>query len=98
MAQSFRYEIEMKVPLGTRTGSLELCVQNGAVTGSLTLFMKTTGISAGTYHNGNVAFRGTMQTLADTLHYSAHGTIQKRLADLEFITDRGSYHVTGTAK
>lgn len=95
MAQSYKYALEMAVPLGKRTGTLKLHIQGRDVTGNLTLFMRTTDIRAGTYDNGTVDFQGTMQTLTKTMPYTAHGTLTRRTIVLDFDTERGSYHAVG---
>lgn len=97
MERKYNYRIEMAVPLGTRHGSLYLDVIDHLVVGQLTLFAHTMPIDAGSCYGGTVEFRGCMKTLMYTMKYTASGKINRSHAELDFTTEKGSFHAVGDA-
>lgn len=95
---SYRYGIEMTVPLGRRYGQLELRIDGGSVQGVLTMFNRAVPIEGGQCAGSAIQFNGAMRTLSALFHYIARGRVSAHFIELDFDTERGSYHALGTSK
>lgn len=85
----------MRVPLGVRRGALELDVGGKNIGGTLTMFANTTSICSGFFDHGIVEFRGLMKTLGYSMSYTARGKVNRHGAELDFETEKGTYHAVG---
>ncbi|MGN0968688.1 MAG: hypothetical protein ACI4O3_05400 [Oscillospiraceae bacterium] len=94
-AGTYRYKLEMTVPLGTRNGYLDLTICDNIAEGFLTMFTNTLAIGAGTCRGNQLSFCGKMKTLLSTISYRASGTVTRSQVDLVFHTERGDYPATG---
>lgn len=92
---SYRYSLEMTVPLGKRNGSLEIRILGKNMIGFLTMFTDTQPITCGICTGNGISFQGEMKTLAETIHYIAEGTISQSQIQLVFHTERGDYPASG---
>lgn len=95
MQRKLLFRIEMKVPLGVRRGALELDVDGKNIGGTLTMFAHTTEICSVIMERGNVEFSGLMKTLGYSMNYIARGTLNRHGAELDFETEKGTYHAVG---
>ena len=94
-AGTYRYRLEMTVPLGTRNGFLDLTICDNLAEGFLTMFTNTLAIAAGTCRGNQLSFCGKMKTLLSTIPYKASGTVTRSQIKLTFHTENGDYPVTG---
>lgn len=92
---TYRYDLEMKAPLGIRKGNLELMVWGDFLNGYLTMFTRTIPIKDGKRNGNKVSFHGDMKTLMKILPYQAEGTILASRIELTIETEQGAYPVTG---
>ena len=95
MEKQYTYRLEMSVPHGVRHGELTLDVGDKGVGGTLMMFAHTTDILSGSFEHGLVEFSGLMRTLGYSMSYTAKGKIDKKSADLDFVTEKGTYHAVG---
>ena len=95
MERQYTYRLEMSVPHGVRHGELTLDVGDKGVGGTLMMFAHTTDILSGRFEHGLVEFSGLMRTLGYSMSYTAKGKIDKKSADLDFVTEKGTYHAVG---
>ena len=92
---TYCFELEMSTPLGKRRGNLELMVWGDFLNGYLTMFTRTIPIQNGKRDGKQISFSGDMKTLMSTLPYRAQGSINASCLELEFVTERGKYPVSG---
>lgn len=92
---TYRYALEMTVPLGKRNGSLEIQILNQKVTGFLTMFTDTQRIARGICTRNEISFLGEMKALAESIPYRAEGTVSHKQIQLVFHTERGDYPAAG---
>lgn len=94
-AGTYRYKLEMTVPLGKRNGYLDLTIRDNSAEGFLTMFTNTLAIAAGTCQGNRLSFCGKMKTLLSTISYKASGKVTRSQIELVFHTERGDYPATG---
>lgn len=94
-AGTYRYKLEMTVPLGKRNGFLDLTICDNIAEGFLTMFTNTLAIAAGTCRGNQLSFCGKMKTLLSTIPYKASGTVTRSQVRLTFHTEEGDYPATG---
>ena len=94
---TYRYALEMQVPLGKRRGELELKVSNNRICGFLTMFTGRLPIESATIKGNELTFTGEMKTLISTFSYTAIGTLGSRAIELSFNTDKDMYPAVGEA-
>lgn len=67
-----KYDIDVKVPLGIRKGSMELEFMDDKISGCMKLFGNMTPFS-GYVQNGQIHITGTLQTRIRTISYRGSG-------------------------
>ena len=67
-----KYDIDVKVPLGIRKGSMELEFMDGKVCGCMKLFGNMTPFT-GYIQDGQIYLAGTFQTRIKTISYRGSG-------------------------
>lgn len=67
-----KYDIEVKVPLGIRKGSMKLEVLDDKINGWMQLFGNVTTFT-GCIENGQIHITGTLQTRIRTISYRGSG-------------------------
>ena len=96
-AGSYLYSLEMRVPIGQRHGKLELNILGEAGDGFLTMFTKRLPISEVNCSGKELRFSGVMETLLYRLPYTAQGTVDSKVVQVVFRTDRGCFPAEGAA-
>ncbi len=94
---TYKFDLEMRTPLGKRHGTLELTAWNNLLNGYLTMFTRTTPI-IGKCEENNITFEGSMITLMNTLTYQAEGIVTASGLDMMIVTKQGKYPVTGNKR
>ena len=94
---TYKYALEMIVPLGKRRGLLELKVSNNRVGGFLTMFTQRLPLETAILSGSELSFTGEMKTLMYPMKYNATGTIDRNTLKLSFNTDKGVFPTTGEA-
>lgn len=92
---TYKYALEMIVPLGKRRGLLELKVSNNRVGGFLTMFTQRLPLETAILSGSELSFTGEMKTLMYPMKYNATGTIDRNALELSFNTDKGVFPATG---
>lgn len=92
---TYRYDIEMRTPLGKRRGNLELMIEGKWINGYLTMFTRTIPIRNGHLEGNQISFEGDMKTLMNMLPYKAEGKITSAGVEMVITTQQGAYPVTG---
>ena len=78
---TYKYALEMMVPLGKRRGLLELKVSNNKVGGFLTMFTQRLPLETAILNGTELSFAGEMKTLMYPLKYNVHRpTVENRLS------------------
>lgn len=93
---TYRYVIEMQAPLGPRTGELWLQLVREQLSGTLTLFRKTSPVLGKRAPDGSAELQGTMYTLISSIDFKAIGRMTETGLNMDFVTDRGTFPTTGT--
>lgn len=92
---TYRYAIEMQAPLGPRTGELWLQLAREQLSGTLTLFRKTSPVLGKRAPDGKAELWGTMYTLMSAIEFEAIGRMTETGLSMDFVTDRGTFPTTG---
>lgn len=89
------YDVLMNTPLGKRKGELKAKIENGKLTGFLSLFGHTEPIEGTVDENGNCSLKGKFITLMQSVEFTADGTIDWDTLRLAIKGDCGYYEIIG---
>lgn len=89
------YDILMNTPLGQKKGELKAKIENGRLTGFLSLFGNTELIEGTVDEKGNCSLKGRFITLMKSVDFTADGTIDRDIMRLALKGERGHYEITG---
>lgn len=89
------YDVLMNTPLGQRKGVLKAKIENGKLTGFLSLFGHTEPIEGTVDENGNCSLRGKFITLMQSVDFAADGTIDCDTLRFAIKGDCGCYEIIG---
>ena len=95
-----KYDIDVKVPLGIRKGSMELKLMDDKVSGCMKLFGNVTPFT-GYVQDGQIHITGTFQTRTRTISYCGSGAkegdaIHLRLRSVGLVGREDIYELQGT--
>lgn len=91
-----KYDVQMRTPLGSRSGTLEVEIEKGRVTGSLDVLKHAEPIEGSIDEAGTCCLRGKMITLMSTIPYTATGQMTMDSLELFLRGGRNVFHMTGT--
>lgn len=89
------YNICLFVPLGTRDGTLYLREENGNVEGRLEVMNHQNDLTGTISEEREVVLYGQIETLMDTVSYTATGTVCEKKIFLNLTTESGIYSIVG---
>lgn len=89
------YQICLSVPLGTREGKLYLNETDGKAEGWLQVMNHQNPLSGTISEEGNAVFCGKIETLVDTVPYTATGSLCGKKIFLNLETKSGIYSISG---
>ncbi len=89
------YDILMNTPLGKKKGELKAKIENGKLTGFLSLFGNTEPIEGTVDEKGNCSLKGRFMTLMKSVDFTADGTIDLEALRLAVKGDCGYYEIMG---
>lgn len=89
------YDILMSTPLGQKKGELKAKIENGKLTGFLSLFGNTELIEGTVDEHGNCSLKGKFITLMKSVDFTADGTIDMDIMRLALKGERGYYEIMG---
>jgi len=87
------YEIFMRTPLGQKKGKLQAKIENGKLTGFLSLFGNTEPIEGIVDEKGNCSLTGRFIALMKTVNFTADGIIDPDALRLAVKVDCGYYEI-----
>ena len=96
MSVAGTYKLTINTPMGTRTPTLTLKEEGGAVSGTFAGQMGSTDFSGGTAEGNNVKFDVTMSAMGQEFSLSFSGTVDGDSISGSVNTPRGSSEFTGT--
>ena len=86
------YDILMNTPIGKRKGELKAKIENGKLTGFLSLFGNTEPIEGTVDENGKCSLKGKFITLMKSVDFTADGTIDPDIVRLALKGGDCSYY------
>lgn len=89
------YDVLMNTPLGKRKGELKAKIENGKLTGFLSLFGHTEPIEGTVDENGNCSLKGKFITLMQSVDFTADGIIDRDTLCLALKGSGGCYEIMG---
>ena len=89
------YDILLYTPIGKRKGELKANIENGKMTGFLSLFGNTELIEGNIDESGKCALKGKFVTLIKSVDFSADGVIDLEGVRLAVKGDCGYYEIMG---
>ncbi len=84
------YRISLKVPLGTRKGTMTINEKDEMVNGYLILMNKTNSFTGTLSKDGKLNLNGVIKTLVDVVSYKATGLISGSSILLSLKTDHNT--------
>ena len=89
------YDILLHTPIGKRKGELKAKIENGKLTGFLSLFGHTEPIEGTVDESGKCSLKGKFITLIKSVDFTADGTIDWDALRLTVKGDCGYYEIMG---
>ena len=89
------YDILLHTPIGKRKGELKAKIENGKLTGFLSLFGHTEPIEGTVDESGKCSLKGKFITLIKSVDFTADGTIDWDALRLAVKGDCGYYEIMG---
>jgi len=86
------YDILMNTPLGKKKGELKAKIENGKLTGFLSLFGNTEPIEGTVDESGKCSLKGKFITLMKSVDFTADGTIDPDIVRLALKGGDCSYY------
>ena len=86
------YDILMHTPIGKRKGELKAKIENGKLTGFLSLFGNTEPIEGTVDESGKCSLKGKFITLMKSVDFTADGTIDLDIVRLALKGGDCSYY------
>ncbi|MGN0314247.1 MAG: hypothetical protein ACI4EG_05600 [Fusicatenibacter sp.] len=91
-----KYQIQMKTPLGTRTGTMDIQIDKGKLRGHLDVLKRAELLEGNIDENGYCSISGTLVTLMSSIPYTATGQITPDSLCLSLTDGRNVFLLTGT--
>lgn len=92
------YDIILHTPLGKKKGELKAKIENGKLTGFLSLFGHTELIEGTVDENGKCSLRGKFITLIKSVDFTANGIIGYDVLRLAVKGERNCYEMMGALR
>ncbi|MGM9647157.1 MAG: hypothetical protein ACI3YH_03380 [Eubacteriales bacterium] len=92
------YDITLRTPLGKKKGELEAKIENGNLSGTLSLFGHSEPIEGTVDAAGNCFLKGKMITLMSSISFTASGTLNEKTLQLNVQGHGGHYVMVGTLR
>ena len=92
------YDILLNTPLGKKEGELRTTVQDGKLTGFLSLFGNTEPIHGTVDENGLCFLRGRFITLLSTVNFTADGWLGAQVLQLHLRGEKNLYEMSGALR
>lgn len=89
------YRFYLSVPLGIRDGKLYLRETDGNVEGWLEVMNHRNALTGTLARDGTLFLRGKIETLVETVDYTATGAYYGRKISLNLKTNSGIYSIAG---
>lgn len=89
------YDILLHTPIGKRKGELKAKIENGKLTGFLSLFGNTEPIEGTVDESGKCSLKGKFITLMKSVDFTADGTIDPDIVRLAVKGDCSYYEIMG---
>lgn len=92
------FDIDMRVPLGRRTGVLRLVEKDGKLCGTLEALGSCNAVTGTLGEDGQLEISGQMRSRLRAFSYHAHGQITGHTMELTVAGDRYTFPVTGVER
>ncbi|MGN0799910.1 MAG: hypothetical protein ACI4NU_05700 [Christensenellales bacterium] len=91
-----KYQIQMRTPLGNRTGTLEVQIEKNIIKGHLDVLKHLEPFEGNIDENGHCSINGRLVTLMSAIPYTATGQITPDSLHLSLKGGRNLFPITGT--
>ncbi len=91
------YNIVMKTPVGSRHGTISLCIINNKIYGTLNLLGHSEAFTGSVENDGTCSIHGNLVTLIRRIDYTAVGKISRDTIELSLREERNIFKITGVA-
>ncbi len=92
-----KYNIVMKTPIGLRYGTMDACLADGRMTGTINLLGHSEPFDGMIGCDGNCKISGRLITLMRTIPYTAVGNVSRETIELLLEGERNRFKITGSA-
>ena len=89
------YDIILHTPLGKKAGELKAKIENGKLSGFLSVLGHTEPIEGTVDENGNCSVKGRLHSLMKSVDFTADGTIDYDALRLAVKADASYYEIMG---
>ena len=89
------YEIQMKTPVGIKSGSLYAEILDNQINGYLDITRQTEPFYGYIDEQGNCKIQGKLKSLLKTYSYKAVGYIDKEIVNLIIYTNSLKFYISG---
>lgn len=89
------YDIVLNTPLGKKKGELKTKIENGRLSGYLSLLGHTEPIEGTVDNDGKCSLKGRFITLIKSVNFTADGRFYYDALQLSLKGDRGEYEISG---